>query len=147
MDSDSSPLGFNKGKLALALSLSLGHWMGCKASIVSWGEWISVGVRVCIYIHIWIGHITSSSQPDLTERIAAQFLSSVHIRNWWIPQVCKLLNWYPLKFSHHKKVTRHLYVHYSYWRKGSNLSCILSLWSRRTWQIRKPHQGLSYRCL
>lgn len=73
-----------------------------------------------IYRRIWIGDITSFSQPDLTERISAQFLSSVCIRNRWIPQVCKLLIWGPLKFSHHNKLTLYLYIHYSYCRKDNN---------------------------
>lgn len=85
-----------------------------------------MGAHVYIYLYthtytcIWLGGITSFSQPGLTERISAQFLSSVHTRNWWVTQVCKLLIWDPLQFSHNNKLTLHHYVHYHYWRKGSN---------------------------
>lgn len=110
------------------------------------GVSLSVGVHVCRYTCIWIGGITFS-QPDLTKIISAQFLSLVHIRNRWIPQVCKILIWDPLIFSHHNKLILHHYVHYS--SEGMtiiSLSCILSLRSKKPWWIRKPYRGCTGAC-
>lgn len=73
----------------------------------------------CVHMYLSRGGITSFSQPGLTERISAQFIFSVHVRKQWIPQVCKVLIWDPLKFSHHYKFNSTLCTLHS-WRKGNN---------------------------
>lgn len=76
-------------------------------------------IYACFHMYLSRGGITSFSQPGLTERISAQFIFSVHLRKQWIPQVCKVLIWDPLKFSHHYKFNSTLCTLHS-WRKGNN---------------------------